>query len=146
MTDYDRLPPELQQLERQLAARPRPEPSAELRRRIVGGVQAELLRNGNGSRNRWTFALTTALGIMLWINLSLSATRATDYGLQLGSEPPSVVALANQLHRLAPELSEHEAIRQAVLFSAGSKLAFCPDLRDHAALRQQASQLGNLLP
>ena len=145
----DRLPPELQRLERELAARPRPQPSADLRDRIVGQMQSALVRNGlvrEGSRNRWTFVVALAISVMLWMNLSLSATRATEHDLRFGGEPPSVAELTDELRRAAPELTEQEATRQAVLLRAGSNLAFCPDFAGRAALQRRADHVGEFLP
>ena len=152
MNDFE-LPPELRQFEQELAARPRPEPSADLAQRVLDGVQAELPQSmagpsrtasrRNGSRSWWAFAAGTAAAVLVWINLSLSAARETHYGLQFGNGHPTVHETAQQIRRLLPEASPREALRQAVLLKAGSNLARCPDLsaRPEAATRPLESRL-----
>ena len=84
------LPPELERLQRELARRPRPDASPELRDRVMGSVRAELARGvvaragrleterARGPRSGWlTFAAGLAVGVLLWTNLSLSAAQAT---------------------------------------------------------------------
>ena len=119
MENHD-LPPDLQELERDLAGRPRPVPPAALRQRVIGGVRAELRRNG--SRNGWTFAAGLAAAVVVWVNLSLSATLATGFGSKRGGTGPPVEKVAEQIQQLLPELSDEEARRQAVLLQAGSDL------------------------
>jgi hypothetical protein len=124
--ENEQLPPELEQLERDLADRPRPDPPAELRQRVIGGVRAELQRNG--ARNGWTFAAAVATAALVWLNLSLSATLATDCGPQPDSLAPEVGKVAEQIQQLLPELSEREALRQAILLQAGSSQPWCPSV------------------
>jgi hypothetical protein len=77
-------------------------------------------------RARWSYAALAAGAVLLWINLSLSATRATDYRLLPKDPPAAVEALAAEIQQLAPEVSHREARRQAVLLRAGMNLARCP--------------------
>ena len=100
------LPPDLQQLERDLAGRPRPGPPAELRQRVIEGARVELRRNG--SRNGWTSAAAVAAAVVVWINLSMSVTHATDYGSRPDTPRPPVGKLAAQIRQLLPELSESD--------------------------------------
>ena len=80
------LPDELGRLERELAERPCPEPSADLRSRVLRLVEAELdgagLRRAEPARPRagWlSFAVATAAAVLIWINLSMSAANATSF-------------------------------------------------------------------
>ena len=120
------LPPELRQLERDLTSRPLPDPPAALRLRMIGQVRVKLRQDRFAAR--WGFAAAVAAVALLWINLSLSATQATDYGLRLGGQGQAVGELAEQMQQVLPELSPREALRQAILWQAASTLAACPDL------------------
>ena len=143
MEDFQ-LPPELQQLERELAGRPHPEPSADMRQRVIGRLRGEL--RGNGLRNGWTFAAGVAATVLVWANLSLSATLATDYGLPTDSPRPPVGAVAEQIQQLLPELSQREALRQALLLQAGSDLVGYPNVSAHPGARGRLRIFNDLLP
>jgi hypothetical protein len=118
--DQQQLPPELQRLEQELADCPGPAPPAELRQRVMEGVRAEL--RGRSLRNGWPFAAAVAAAALLWMNLSLSATLATDYNTRPYTSAPPVKEVAEQIQKLLPELSEREALRQAIFLKAGSHL------------------------
>lgn len=124
--ENEQLPPELEQLERDLADRPRLDPPAELRQRVIGGVRAELRRDG--PRNGWAFAAAVAAVVLVWLNLSLSATLATDCGPPPHTPAREVGKVAEQIQKLLPELSQREALRQAVLLQAGSSQPWCPSV------------------
>ena len=138
------LSPELQRLERLLADRPMPDTPAALRGRVLGGIRVELCRNR--LHDRWKFTAAMAATVVLWINLSLSATQATDYGLQLGSPQPLGRAVAEEIQEVLPELPPREVLRQSMLLQAGSKLAWSTDLPVHAALRERLGAAGDSLP
>jgi hypothetical protein len=149
-----RLSAELEELERALAARALPGPSADLRERVLGDVRVPLLAcpavlhppqdtagqasSGTRGRARWQFALAVAAGVMLWLNLSLAATRATDFGLRLHGPGESIETACRQIEQLVPELSPQEARRQAILLRAGSTLVPCPDLSSNVDLANLA--------
>ena len=118
------LSPELERLEQELAERIREEPAAALRARVIGGVRGELRRQR--CRAGWAFAVAAAVAALVWINLSVTATRVTDYRLAPGEESATVEALASQIGELLPEVTRREAVRQAVLLESGSRLAWCP--------------------
>ncbi len=142
--DDNQLPAELQQLERELAGRPRPVPPAELRRRVIDGARAELRRNG--SRNGWTFAAAVAAAVVVWINLSMSATLGTDYGPGPDTAGPPVDKVAAQIRQLLPELSQRDALRQAVLLQARSDLTLYPSVPAGSASSRPLGDLDALLP
>jgi hypothetical protein len=142
--ENEQFPPELEQLERDLADRPRLDPPAELRERVIDGVRAELQRNG--ARNGWTFAAAVAAAALVWANLSLSATLGTDYSPQPGSLRPPVDEVAEQIQQLLPELSQREALRQAVLLQARSDLLLYPHVSAGPAASRRLGDLDDLLP
>jgi hypothetical protein len=132
----DRLPPELEQLERQLAARHPANPPPELRQRTLDRLGVELRGSviqdseprTNGSRGRWAFAVAVAVSVLVWINLSLCATSVTNCRVEVGPSHERVSTTAAQINQLLPELGEREASRQASLLDAGSRLALYPDI------------------
>lgn len=121
------LPPDLADLERELASRPRPELPAELRARVLAAVsrerptpRAEPARNGFAR-----FAAATAAAALLAINLSASVANDTDWRLRAagGAEPADVVG---RIRELAPDLSEQEARRQALMLRSAAGLTATP--------------------
>lgn len=141
--EHRQLPPELQQLERDLTARPLPEPPADLRRRVIGQVRAGVRQERSAAR--WAFAAALAAAVLVWVNLSLSATQATDYGMRLGGQGPPIGMAARQIQRLLPGISRREALRQATLLQAGSNLVACPDFPARPDARNHLDTLGRLL-
>ena len=123
--ENDRLSPELEALEGQVAARDCSRLPGGLRDRVMDGLQVELRRDRR--RKRWTFAAQAAAAAVLWINLSLSITQSTNLGLELGTSPPSVDALAQQVQEILPDISQRETRRQALLLQASWNLAEQPD-------------------
>lgn len=140
--DDSMLPPELEQLERDLIGRPRPVAPADLQRRVINVVRDELGKER--IRAWWGFAAAMAASILLWLNLSLSATSATDYQLRVGVEQRPVQVLAEQIRQLVPEISEREVLRHALLLQAGSTLARRPELSGYAAVQLRLSNLNGL--
>ena len=72
--------------------------------------------------------LAAAAGVLVWLNLSLAATRATDCGLRLHGPGQSIETACRQIEQLVPELPPQQSRRQAILLRAGSALIPCPDL------------------
>lgn len=120
------LPSELQWLEQHLAARQCPQPLPSARERFLCSVRAELRRSQAGSR--WAFAVAMAATVLVWLNLSLCATQATDCGLKLDGPHQLVGNGAEQIQRLLPDLTPREAMRQTVLLRAGTGVIPCPRL------------------
>jgi hypothetical protein len=131
MMHDSQLPPELQQLERDLADRSRQRASNDLRPRILGDLQVRLRAERTAAR--WQFALAVAVVVLVWMNLSMSATQATDFGLRPARPSESIEAVAERIRQLAPELPPTEARRQAVLFRAGSAVNCCPGVTPGSA-------------
>jgi hypothetical protein len=131
MSEDFSLSPELQRVEQDLAARRRAEPSGQLKEQWLRTLRAELRRQA--ARSRWTFALAAAASVLVGLNLSLSASQATDYGFQLDGRQldgrqPSVQTTAEEIRRILPEVPPQEATRQAVLLRAGAGMVPCPNV------------------
>ena len=159
------LPPELERLQRELADRPRPEPSAELRDRVMRQVRAELAPAESGraelaragrleaesarrqkQKNGWlAFAAGMAATVLLWMNLSLSAAHATSSNLQMPAGPRSVDATARQIRELLPEMSPQDARRHAVILQSGSDLVRCASVVPGGPARGRLNDLEELL-
>ncbi len=119
----DPLPPDLLALERALAARPRPEPSAELRGRVLAAVRRER-RPARAGFPR--FAAATAAAALVAINLSASVANDADWGLRWQSDRRDVGEAADRIRELAPDLPDREVVRQAVLLNAAANLVPAP--------------------
>jgi anti-sigma factor RsiW len=97
-------------------------------------------------RNFWlNSAATLAVVVLVWMNLSISATSATDCRVQMASTSDEVNRLAAEIHELLPELSPAEARRHAILASAGGGLAFMPNLPPSSMTRGQQNLMYQLL-
>jgi hypothetical protein len=118
------LPGDLQRLERRLARRPREEPPAALHGRVMAGVEAALRRQRSGGG--WQMLAAAAAAVLIWLNLSLSATNATDGSLRPRGTREPVEQIARQIERLLPDLPHEEARRHAVLYQSGCDLVPCP--------------------
>jgi hypothetical protein len=148
------LPDELERLERELAERPRPEPSADLRDRVMRTVEAELggaeLRRVQPPRTRaggWlSFAAAAAATVLIWANLSLSAANATRYDLRLPAEPRALDETARQIRDLVPGMSEQEARRYALILHGGANLVPCLDVASDPPTKGQGKTLDDLSP
>ncbi len=126
MMDDFSLPPELERIEKELAARPRGRPSEQLRARCLDGLQAELRLQRAGSR--WAFAVAVAATALVGLNLAISAGQATDFGLRLDGRQQSVAKTAAEIRRLLPDIPPGEAARQAVLMHSGATIVPCPNV------------------
>jgi hypothetical protein len=125
MNDYQ-LPPELESLEHELAARSTARPAAELRQKITSGVHNCLHRERR--LDFWRFAGAAALVAAVWLNLSLSAVRETNFHFQLADHRPSIEQTAREIQKLLPEMSAEDARREAVLLSASTNLLMYPKI------------------
>jgi hypothetical protein len=123
----DPLPPDLLALERELTARPRPEPSAELRARVLAAVSRERpaprpepVRIGFAR-----FAAAAAAAALLAINLSASVANDSDWRLR-PADGTDLATVADRIRELAPDLSEREARRQALMVRTAAGLSPAP--------------------
>jgi hypothetical protein len=121
------LPDELQRLETDLGRRRLPEASSDLPQRILGGLQHR--RRVAESQARWQFGLAVAASVLVWMNLSLCATQATNFDLRpraVVDSEESIETIARQIERLAPDLPPEEVRRQAILMRASANMTFMP--------------------
>ena len=123
MEDWQ-LPSELRQLERELANRSLSAASTGLRQRVLDDVRTRL--HAEKSRDRRHFAAAMAIAALLWMNLSMSATQATDFDVRPKEPVESIAAIAPQIRQLLPELSPEESQRQAILLRAGANMTLMP--------------------
>ena len=123
------LPSDLENLEKLLADRERPEPSADLKQRVIRRVEAELScakLAPNHTNGWWAFVAVTAASLVLLLNFSMSAVRATDHDLRLGVNVQEYDDSVRQIREMLPELSDREVMRHAVAIQAGSSLSRFP--------------------
>jgi hypothetical protein len=144
MTDSWELPSELRQIEQDLIARSRSRAVEDLRPRILGDLRSRL--RAERLRAHWQFALAVAVVVLVWLNLSISATQATDCGLRLHGPSGPIQTVADEIHRLVPDLSPEESRRQAVLLQAGSHLVCAPRMSTCAATCGPMLRSGLLCP
>ena len=126
------LPEDLAELERRLAARPRPEPSDDLRRRVMDAVRAELagasaipLKTPR-RLSTWEFAAAVAAAVVLALNLAVSGANDMDW---TGSESESLTpdpATVAALRQLMPGLTDDEVRGRWLLMQAGRHLVMAP--------------------
>ena len=122
----ERLPPELEELERRLqerrdAQRPEgglmgPGPDSGVELRVLDLVRAEL--RSERARERWTFAAAALLAASLLVNLSWSAVGVTDplgSGADRAMGRDRVAAAARCIEELLPEAGPDIARREALL-------------------------------
>jgi len=118
------LPEDLERIEIRLLQRPREEPSVALRDRVMANVPTELRRQRPGGT--WRMLAAVAAGVLLWLNLSLSAATATGGIPGPRGTRRSVDRMAQQIEQLLPELSPKEARRHAIWYRSGSEVVPCP--------------------
>src|SRR5262245_26210530 len=120
MSDAE-LPPDLADLERRLAKRPRIEPPPDLGARVLAARRAALgRRRPVGAWRAWA---GVAAALLFGINLAMSLASDADWHLLPAAEPAQVAATARRLRELAPDLPESELRRQALLLRASAGLS-----------------------
>ena len=128
MTDPE-LPDDLAELERRLAGRPRVEPSAGLGSRVLDA--ARTTRRPRPIGDGWRAWAALAAAVLVGVNLSMSVAANADWQLTADVGPEQVDATADRLRAAAPELSERELRRQALLYRAGAGLTPTVDLNPY---------------
>ena len=120
MNDWE-LPEELQQLEDELKASPRPTLPASL---LTGLNQDTCVRLRGDRRHRWYgFVVGVAASALLWANVSMRMAIATDFHLAGQAQQSSAAQLEQQLHDLLPDLDIGEVRRQTLMIQASSRIA-----------------------
>ena len=115
------LPPELAELERRLLARHLAWPPETLRNRVL--IQARRERMRPLPIGTWQFAAAILVAALLGGNLILAATRATAQHLGMpAAEAEQLLATADRIQAVVPEISRREAFRQAWLLDVQQRL------------------------
>ena len=138
------LPPELSELERQLAARGGPAPDAHVKLRVLRAVQAELRSRESWRLRRkhaWHFAAGVAAAVLLWLNLSLFAANHTEWNFNRNDSRGETLAMAREIRELLPELTEGEALRQAALLQTNARALPVPIVPGQVAAWFNAKKL-----
>ena len=117
MNDW-KLPTDLQRLEDELMALPRPILPASLR----VGMDCDMRERLRGERRRrwYGYVAAAAAAALLWANLSLRAASATNFQLAGQHDRSSAAAMEEQLNELLPELDARELRRQVVMLRANA--------------------------
>jgi hypothetical protein len=100
-----------------------------LQQRVLGDVRSKL--RAKRRQTNLQFAAAVAAAALLWMNLSMSATQATDFGFRrslTNESSESIETVAQQIRQLAPQFSPEEARREAILRRAGSDMLYLPDI------------------
>jgi hypothetical protein len=120
MSEFD-LPHELAELERQLAAAAGVGPPAALRNRILTSIRQPPEDPVAGATRSmagwWQFAAAAAAVVLVWGNISLFGAMHT-WNLRERAEPRNIALLASRLREQFPELTERQAVSQALLLRA----------------------------
>jgi len=129
-----RLPEDLQELERKLAARAMAEPSPGLRDRVIAAIRQESAhpRHAGEAISLWRFAAAVAANLLLCLNLYMSVAKHADWDVWGERGQVDVTSAAELLREAVPELSEQEASRMARVMASGSRLILVPDLKGHS--------------
>ena len=133
------LPPDLAELERDLARLPQVEPSVDFAPRVLGSVRHALRHRPTPAvppAGRWRSWAAVAAALLVAINLSMSAAADTDWHLTADVQPGRVAALADELRLLAPDLPASEVRRQVWLARAGAGL---PRVLNLSPMRERTS-------
>ena len=118
----ERLPAELEQIERRLASRARGiAPPPRLRSRVIGAVRGEL-RAGPRVRNGWwQFAAALAAMVLLGLNMALASAPSEASDARVGRTKAATNVFTQRLRELLPELREEELRAFVALRSLGGR-------------------------
>ena len=132
MEDF-RLPKDLSRLEQELAARAIPEPSPELRDRVVAAIRQESIEMPTvGLAGTWRFAAAVAAVLLLLLNVSMSAANHADWDVWGRPQQQDTASVARKLRETVPELSEREALRLACSMQSTSPLIPAVRPKEHS--------------
>ena len=97
------------------------------------------------SRTSWfNIAATLAVVVLVWMNLSLSATTGTDFRVKSAANALEVDQSTAEIRELLPELSAHEARRQARLLRSLDNLIVRPEPPPPSFTQRSPNGLGRL--
>lgn len=110
MEPFD-FPPEWSGVERRLAERRLPQPSAGFRERVLAAMRAERTRR----QTRWKVAALMAASLLLLLNLVLSLANHRAWSEIQRIENEGVETTARALRQRHPDLSERQAYQFALV-------------------------------
>ena len=114
---------DLSQFEIALHCRLAGEPAADLQSRVMSAVEAELSASNRAARSNGQWSFAAAMGVVLLLGLALSrvASSVTPLDFARHSELPQE-ATAQSIQRLAPDLSESDVARMAMVMQTRSEV------------------------
>lgn len=110
MEPFD-FPPEWSEVERRLAERQHPQPSAAFRERVLTAMRAERAPR----RTSWKIAALIAASLLLALNSALSLENHRAWAAIQRIENEGVETTARTLRQRHPELSERQAYQFALV-------------------------------
>jgi hypothetical protein len=114
-------PPELSEIERRLAQRRQPRPSAAFRERVLAAMQQARAPK----RTAWQSAAVAAAALLLICNLALSLANHLAWSKTQRIEG-GIEATARTLRQRHPDLSEQEAYQLALVLHSPPALPLSP--------------------
>jgi hypothetical protein len=130
--ENEHLTADLERLEGELAAGPRPEPSTALRQRVLRDVRTELHRRVQVELRRddflprWQIAAAAAVIVFVWVGLSFTAAQIAYSALQPREDNPAVSEIARQIQQLSPDFLPDESLREARLLQIAGEVTSRP--------------------
>jgi len=148
MNEDPRLPENLAELERELAARPLPEPSHTLRGRVLTALQKEADVPCRAAERGGLLPYVAAVAALLLacMNLSMSAVNGMDRLPREEPERRNIASQARSLQRILPDLPDEEARRMARVMAAGRPLPFLPRVEGRLAwtVARESTQINSI--
>ncbi|MBN1422451.1 MAG: hypothetical protein JXP34_26985 [Planctomycetes bacterium] len=122
---------EFSDLERILADLRSPDPTSALRTRILAAVRTEMAtgRSRPAPASPWAFAAAVAAGILLCVNLSMSAANHAAPFTPAARDGEARTRAEERLRAILPSLDAQEARCRAVLLLAAEDLVPAPMLQ-----------------
>jgi hypothetical protein len=117
-------PEELNDLERRLAARVRPEPDPALRGRVLTALNREA--RAAERESFWNFVVGLAAVFLLAADLAISS--APRVSVNVTDDPEGLATAARRLRALVPEMTAEAAYAEVLLASSWSRLPRVPDM------------------
>ncbi len=126
----------LNDLERRLAARGRPEPDPALRERVLKALSREV--QAANRESSWNFVVGLAAVFFFGANLTMSSAPLVSGNLT--DDPEGVATAARRLHALVPEITAEAAHAEILMASSSSRLPMVPNIAaaiDSTPLRER---------
>jgi hypothetical protein len=115
---------ELNDLERRLAARARPEPDPALRERVLNALNREV--RAAKRESSWNFVIGLAAVFLFGAHLTMSSAPLASGNLI--DDPEGVATASRRLHALVPEITAEAAHAEILMASSLSRLPKVPNM------------------